>query len=207
MPRIIEEDTPRWVRWTLLGVALVVLTIVGAFVWLLDPFSSHEAALPASPASTATSAATSSSTCGLPDGDQAVPTKAPQASWDQVGNLLLPSSPALGPGHANGTARTCFAHSPAGAVMAALNASASDASKPNPSGLQFAGFQIIDSTSDRVTLELAYRLTQGSHAGALLSTNGVMAWRSGDWKLVGGADSMTALADLAGFVSFGPGGA
>lgn len=42
-------------------------------------------------------------------------------SWEPVGAVSLPSSKVLGPTKVNGPVRSCFNHSPGGAVMAAAN--------------------------------------------------------------------------------------
>jgi hypothetical protein len=61
--------------------------------------------------------------CGLPWGDQNKRVyETPDVDWEYEGLLGYPTSPTLGPASADGLVRTCFAHSPLGAVMMASNA-------------------------------------------------------------------------------------
>jgi len=77
-----------------------------------------QAAAPAAPAARATG---SDSVCGLPAGDQTVPTTAPAAKWELVGTTAAPTAPTtIGPGSKTGL-RSCFAHSPTGALYALVN--------------------------------------------------------------------------------------
>ncbi|TDO56628.1 hypothetical protein EV651_11215 [Kribbella sp. VKM Ac-2571] len=61
--------------------------------------------------------------CGLPDGDQTMPTKAPAVdSWEVSRRVVVPRSSAYGPARIDADGfRRCFAHSPTGAVFAAYN--------------------------------------------------------------------------------------
>ncbi|WP_432943644.1 hypothetical protein ACQPXM_00725 [Kribbella sp. CA-253562] len=80
------------------------------------------------PATAATSADTSSpeqsSGCGLPAGDQNVPTTAPTADgWEVNHRVVVPRSTTHGPAKTDPDGfRRCFAHSPTGALFAAYNA-------------------------------------------------------------------------------------
>lgn len=60
------------------------------------------------------------SVCGLPAGDQEVPATPPDAHWKVIGELAAPSG-AAGPGSTSGGLRSCYAHSPTGALFAATN--------------------------------------------------------------------------------------
>ncbi|MEU4192609.1 hypothetical protein AB0E69_11955 [Kribbella sp. NPDC026611] len=62
--------------------------------------------------------------CGLPGGDQAVPTKAPVVDgWDVSRRVVVPRSATYGPTRTDSDGfRRCFAHSPTGAVYAAYSA-------------------------------------------------------------------------------------
>lgn len=61
----------------------------------------------------------SSSVCGLPDGDQEVPTIGPEAEWTAVDDLLMPSTEQYGPGEESDDIHSCFARNPTGALLAA----------------------------------------------------------------------------------------
>ena len=78
---------------------------------------------PASPASVAQEPgpAAGTSTCGLPEGSPAIPRQAPQGiTWELLDGTAVPSAPrTFGPGRVTDGLRTCYAHSPTGAVLAA----------------------------------------------------------------------------------------
>ena len=59
----------------------------------------------------------------LPAGSQTVPASGPpQAQWGTVGSMQVPQNPAVyGPQRSDGPWETCFAHDPAGALLAAMN--------------------------------------------------------------------------------------
>lgn len=57
--------------------------------------------------------------CPRVAGDQRVPLQAPPAHWDRIGDQRVPSSTLAGPARRAGHIRTCYAHSPTGAVFAA----------------------------------------------------------------------------------------
>jgi len=60
--------------------------------------------------------------CSLPPGSQAIPQVAPQTTWQLVGSMAAPSAPAtIGPQRTVDGFRVCFAHSPLGALFAAVN--------------------------------------------------------------------------------------
>ncbi|HUC20076.1 MAG TPA: hypothetical protein VMR98_01110 [Candidatus Polarisedimenticolaceae bacterium] len=65
------------------------------------------------------------SKCGLPPGDQTIPTKPPKAKWELVGKLAAPAAPdTIGPKVVQDDLPSCFAHSPTGALFAAVNINA-----------------------------------------------------------------------------------
>lgn len=62
------------------------------------------------------------SSCGLSDADQSIPTTAaPDTNWQLVGTIAAPTSESAGPGLNSDGLRSCFAHSPEGALFAAAN--------------------------------------------------------------------------------------
>lgn len=64
----------------------------------------------------------SGSVCGLPDGDQTVPTTTPaDTSWQLIGTMAAPVAPQLGPGRISAGLPFCYARSPMGALYAAAN--------------------------------------------------------------------------------------
>ncbi len=63
------------------------------------------------------------SICGLPAGDQSVPNAAPtNTTWTLIGTAAAPQAPqTIGPKTVAHSVHTCFAHSPLGALYAAVN--------------------------------------------------------------------------------------
>jgi hypothetical protein len=64
----------------------------------------------------------SDSVCGLPAGDQSVPTTTPpDTSWQLIGTTAAPTDPHLGPGRFGAGLPFCYSRSPMGALHAAAN--------------------------------------------------------------------------------------
>lgn len=148
-------------------------------------------------------------------------------TWTPYLTAALPSSPTLGPAKTTGDDRSCYAHSPAGAVMAAVNLSllenatdgqqiiakhwtagagrdqaqsdmASSSHQPgNITGYNFAGC-----TATRCNVGLA--ATQGGQYIAIVVP---MLWQNGDWYVDGSvvpADSAVTTTMPSGFTQWGP---
>src|SRR4051794_35844273 len=76
------------------------------------------------------------SVCGLPAGNQHVPAVGPQTRWELVGTIAAPTDPnTIGPGIQEVKRRLCFAHSPTGALFAAVNFMAVAGGSPNNTAL------------------------------------------------------------------------
>ncbi|GAB3583042.1 hypothetical protein [Calidifontibacter terrae] len=123
--------------------AVVVLAVLAGLVAVLlnrhhdstgqtAPSSSAASSAASSDASTATSSTTGATApvgdswpdagCNGSSGSSGAPQQALLAvTWQPVGTVSLPSSKDLGPTTVNGPVRSCFQHSPAGAVVAAAN--------------------------------------------------------------------------------------
>jgi len=173
----------------------------------------------------------SSSSCGLPDGDQSIPTSAPSAAWELSGKVAAPRNAAYGPGHFASAPRTCFAHNPTGAVFAAINYYAdttnpdvdvkqlvaarifTDANSDKASGgaeeatptYQVTGFRVEDATRDRVSVAVVVRSPEGPTAGDQAAITFTLGWQRGDWRLVvppTGQPPTTAIATLSGYVAW-----
>lgn len=163
------------------------------------------------PSASASSSAkpASSSACGLPDGPQTQPTKAPAATWRFTPSAnAYPVNPTYGPGKTlPGGLPTCYAHNPTGALFAAATAlpdmlnpkvtPAELAQRMVPSGpgvvkilqrrntsggFELAGYQIVDATKNRATVSLVVKATTGKAAGQPMTTNVVVVWKNGDWR-------------------------
>ena len=169
--------------------------------------------------------------CGLPAGSQAKPATTPtDTKWELIGKIAAPTSPKqYGPGKtaANGL-RSCFAHSPTGALYAGANMivlgssgrpdllaqhlvaegperdkmlSEAPTSAPATAPFQIAGFKVVDYTGDRAVVE--YGLTAAN--GSVGSVPVAMQWQGGDWKWVLPASGMgeaRQLSDLSGFINW-----
>jgi len=106
---------------------LVVIVLLGLYVVVWgrspeDPTPRQAAPPAAAPASTTPPAA---GECSQPAGSQTVPVAPPAgAQWELVGFLAAPSAPdTAGPGQVDAATglRSCFAHTPEGALYAAVN--------------------------------------------------------------------------------------
>jgi hypothetical protein len=151
------------------------------------------------------------SACGLPDGEQAIPLKAPAADgWDVSRRVVVPRSAAYGPAKVDPDGfRRCFAHSPAGAVYAAYSAVAAIADQhqtiatipklmlPGPDAealLREVRKQTPDGSS-APTQVAGYRVLDASGdratvvlampvESAYMSATFTLVWHDGDWRLV-----------------------
>lgn len=207
---VFEEDTPRWVRLVIVAAIATVVALVLAVV-LVVAMLQGDVDVPRAerdePA--ASSGGASSSVCGLEDGDQSMPTAAPDAEWDLIHGFAVPRSAMYGPGviSDDGTERSCFARSPLGAVFFLLNLPASV--DMDQSGGENVGFRVLAYTGDTATVEYAGRLTEGPYSGTLGAAAFELEWADGDWRLADGWEDVepVALASLTGYVEFSAGGA
>lgn len=183
-----------------LGLILSVLGIVG---------DRHEPPPAAAAPTAARDAEQQPSVCGLPDVElSGTVTEAPVAQWSLVGTIAAPTVEGQGPGLIEDDGfRSCFAHTPTGAVVAAANLAAlgsyppvrsrfneqalapgpgRDAvlAKPTTQGasdgprLQLVGFQLLRYTGQQADVDLALRTSTGSLLGATV----YLTWAEGDWK-------------------------
>jgi hypothetical protein len=232
-PTVNEDQNPLTKpKFIISAVVVAVIAALAIILALIPRSGGTPAAGPAPAASTSTgqpSPASEASVCGLPSGDQAKPAAAPaDTKWELVGKIAAPTSPEqFGPGRtaANGL-RSCFAHSPTGALYAAANVTAlssagkarlvfEDLAVPSPernallaqpdtaptSGTtaQIAGYQVRSYDSDRAVIVIA---AKGDN-GALVSVPVPLQWYGGDWKVVVPATGSTGggqLSDLSGFI-------
>lgn len=210
-----SESSPWASPWTVLaGVFLLILIAAGVVIVAIHPGGSSKPAPQKQVVATATSpAGTNSSTkkasatgCSLPAGSQAVPSVSPPAgtSWETVGAMSVPQAPkTLGPQRTSGVWNTCFAHSPSGALLAALNFYAEGSAEPSgkvyaklavnvPAAalktradeatgvgkLQIAGYKYDAYTSHEARISV---VVQGPH-GALEAVVTPMVWTGSDWR-------------------------
>jgi hypothetical protein len=126
-PAPTDEKTP-WAQPGFVGAAVVVavLVVLGLILAVIggnEGSPATDAAKPAPPSASAPSRNPADSACGLPAGSQTVPSNTPRATkWELVGQIATPTaSRTIGPGSVDGGLRSCFAHSPKGALYAAVN--------------------------------------------------------------------------------------
>ncbi len=237
MPSTSEDDAPKnpLTQPAFLGAGVIVALII--VLGLVLAFSSSDqgpkaastAPRQTAPTTTTDAKTASDSVCGLPPGDQEVPTKAPTGTrWELVGKMIAPTAPAAqGPGRGVGGIRTCFQHSPAGALYAAVNFWATltaqteaetyqELAVKSPErdraiaaatddklvGLQVAGFAFSAYEPDRASVRLAFRMEDGR----LVSADTPLIWNDGDWRykipLDQGAGSVAQLASLDTFIAW-----
>jgi len=161
-------------------------------------------------ASTTGQPAAGADSCSLPDGDQAMPTRAPSADgWEVSHRVVVPRSSTYGPGKTDPDGfRRCFAHSPTGAVYAVYNAIAAIADQrqaiPTVRKLMLPGADTEalirelahdDPSGGSDATQLAgYRLLDAGHDRAIvmlaipvesayMSATLTLVWHDGDWRL------------------------
>ena len=126
------ESNPFTKPGFIIAAALVVALIAAAVVIFLLPKGQEHR--PAGPGLTADPAprpqpapapadAAGKSVCGLPSSTETALGAAPKSKWELVGKMAAPTDPkTFGPGMTDGDGfRSCFAHSPTGALYAAVN--------------------------------------------------------------------------------------
>ncbi|MBS0592021.1 MAG: hypothetical protein JSR84_00980 [Proteobacteria bacterium] len=202
--------------WVIAAGLVLVLAAAAVVLLATGDGGGHDETSSSGPATTSTTTSTgdpAASVCGLPAGDQRVPVTPPAAHWVLIGQLAAPSGQA-GPGRTSGGVRSCYAHSPTGALFAATNflaaALATNSEKeelallplfadtaaleeakaqpyercPSASRHQLAGFRIPARTEDEVTVELALLLSESDGRTGLRALTLPMRWEDGDWKFV-----------------------
>jgi hypothetical protein len=152
----------------------------------------------------------SANTCGLPDGDQAIPTKPPSVDgWDVSRRVVVPRATTYGPAKTDPDGfRRCFAHSPTGAVFAAYNAVAALADQrqaiptvqklmlpgPNTQALIRELRKDEPSTDSTATQLAGYRVLDANEdratvmlavpvESAYMSITLTLIWHDKDWRL------------------------
>jgi len=201
-------------RVTPIPLALAVALVVAALALALAPrHGGKNSANPAgTPAANSQTGKGSDSACGLPAGDQTVPTSPPVSTkWELVGKTAAPTAPATyGPGNKTGV-RSCFAHSPTGALYAAANyiavsqspdthaaaarqlmaagagrdkAIAKASSATDFPVAQVLGFNFLSYDATHAVIDVAVRGAATDASPLLIHIPMTMRWEGGDWKLV-----------------------
>ena len=231
------ESNPFTKPGFIIAAALVVaLLAAGIVIFLLPKGQSDAQPAPptpgtgSTPAASPSASAAGSSVCGLPTSTETSLGAAPETKWELVGTMAAPLDPQIGPGKTDAQGiRSCFAHTPKGALYAAVNlwALGSDPSKERaiaeqlaakgpgreagmkapqtqaPASavkIQIAGFN-VSYTANQAVVDLAFKADNG----ALASVRTTLLWQDGDWKGVvadNGAplEEPRQVRDLSGFI-------
>ncbi|QAY64973.1 hypothetical protein ET495_17270 (plasmid) [Xylanimonas allomyrinae] len=135
MTQHLDEPNPFTQRKFIVAAVLVAAVAVMAAVLLLTTRNSDRpepAANDTSPATSpsttveptpkrSTASAEGASACGPPAGDQSIPTAPPEATWQLVGTMAIPTRDDIGPGTTSSEGiHSCYAHSPTGAIFAGV---------------------------------------------------------------------------------------
>lgn len=227
----------------------VVVLIVAALVLILVHPATRSTATGAvtttvlPPASGSTSAGSPASSASVPSSSTArgcspdpswvgqVPQSAPAVTWVPVAGLSAPVSPRLGPARVSGPSgvlRECYAHSPSGAVVAAINITVAGsvttvgnivvqrqwtpgpgkqealAQQAQAGTFTIAGFQLQGCTPAQCLVSVA-----ASSGGKYAAAQVPLVWSGGDWKVDGtvtGISSGIPLTNLTGYVLMSPAG-
>jgi len=189
----------------------------------------------AAPSAEPTAVAGGASVCGL-GGEKlsGTVTTTPQTEWQYQGTTAYPTSSTVGPADADPSGfRTCFQHSPEGALFMAANAivQGSDpatatawadyaladgqyhdtlaaqlgASSGAQGRISIEGFRILNYDGETARIDLAVATSSGAQA---VKVSGVyeLIWQGGDWKIssdVAEPLNIAAIPDTSGYTTWG----
>jgi len=230
-----DGDLTVWTqpRFVVSAIVVAIIVVLGVVLTVAGGRGDSTAATPAAQTPPAVAPAAAPGGCDLPAGDQAVPDDTPRDTrWELVGKMIAPTAPkTYGPAVVDDGFRTCFAHSPMGALYAAANFWATATLKSPPDvyrrlaarsaaqqqaikasvgqepglgstgGLQIAGFSFSSYSSSRAIIRLAFRARNGRLA-EIIST---MLWTGKDWRYEIPLDQQpptSALSDLSNFIGW-----
>ncbi|QOT19807.1 hypothetical protein [Paenarthrobacter sp. YJN-5] len=235
-PTVNEDQNPLTKpKFIIAAVVVAIIIALGVILALIPKGSGSPTADPSTTAANTPSAQPSdtsaASICGLPAGNQAKPATTPtDTKWELIGKIAAPTAPKqYGPGKtaADGL-RSCFAHSPTGALYAGANLiilgssgrpnilaqhlvvdgpqrdkmlAAPETSAPTTAPFQLVGYKILDYTGDRAVVEYGIKTANGSVGSVPVA----MQWQDGDWKWVlpaTGQPETRQLTDLSGFIDW-----
>ena len=199
----------------IISAALVLALIAAvAVIFFLPQDGSTAQPDPAAPAAPATSAdPAGKSICGLPSSTETALGAAPDSTWELVGKMAAPTDPTtIGPGTTDEDGfRSCFAHTPTGALYAAANIVALGSS-PDQDEFKLADQLLVPGTGRDTAMKNAQTRTTATGSGetaqirgfllksyspaeadvdlAVELPNGALAhsvlslrWLDGDWKV------------------------
>jgi len=228
--------------WWYVSAALMIVVVLGLIAILVLPGGSEDdgtaapepteqppapLSSPASPQSESTSTGTGWNDlgCNGTKGNGEEPFTAPEATWEPVGTMVAPVSETYGPKRVDGAIRSCYQHSPTGAIFAGFNLmiaihSASDgersgvidsamtagAFKNETMGAELGdpGWRLVAYDIEACNAErcnVAFIIEAGASLGRLYLP---MVWSQGDWRIDGTRDGGGGPVESipAGYVSW-----
>jgi hypothetical protein len=224
------ESNPFTKPGFIIAAALVLALIAAAVViFLLPKGQGHAQPAPAPPANSGSAEASpgvssvaDQSVCGLPGSSETTLGSAPKSKWELVGRMAAPTDPeTVGPGVTDESGfRSCFAHSPTGALYAAMNVAAlgstgspelvaklADRLLVPGTGRDAAMQEVsanVSSAGNNTTVQVrgfmikSYTPSEAdidlafeTNNGALAHSTLAMRWIDGDWKVKPADDGVT----------------
>ncbi|WP_211880073.1 hypothetical protein [Pseudarthrobacter albicanus] len=207
---------PGFIISAALVIALLAAVVVIFFLPKTDgtaqpgPVPSHGSA---SAAPTTSADAAGKSVCGLPSTPDTALGSAPKSTWTLIGKMAAPTDPkTFGPGVTDGDGfRSCFAHSPTGALYAAANIVALGSAKSQPLNAKLTDRLLVHGPGRDIAMKDAATMAPSTGAdttvqirgfvvksyisaeadvdlafetknGALVHTVLPLRWIDGDWK-------------------------
>ena len=214
---------PRRDPWLVLSAVVVGLVVLLAVFLVVRPKSGGHSSTSAGPAGSGPASVAASASAGSvdlggtgwapSDHDSSVPESAPtDVTWQIVNTVALPVSRSAGPLITNGVIGRCYAHTPRGAVMAALNLTyrvaieAPQTTVLDQQAVPSTGEQTLRANLQTVTQSFqpgdaaqiagfrvvsytpdttVIALVNGrQNASTLKESDVTVQWNGGDWKLV-----------------------
>jgi len=231
-----DGDLTVWTqpRFVVSAIVVAIIVVLGVVLTVAGGRGDSTAATPAAQTPPAVAPAPAPGGCDLPAGDQAVPDDTPRDTrWELVGKMIAPTAPkTYGPAVVDDGFRTCFAHSPMGALYATVNFWATGTAKPavevlrklaapssarengikaslgddQPSLGQSSGLQVAGfSFASYDQSRAGVKLAFRLQNGRLVQLDTTMLWTRGDWRYEVPLDQRpptSPLNDLTAFIAW-----
>ncbi|WP_139346848.1 hypothetical protein [Sinomonas mesophila] len=232
----LDRQSSPWTRpWFIASAAVVAVLVALGVLYAVLPAPGAEPAPATSPSASSTNTAQGDqdSACGLPTGDQRYPSVGLPTKWELLGRVAVPTDPkGIGPGRVDGNLRTCYQHSPTGALYAAANlvglgfrpegpklihkelmaesperdrlmASPPAETPENPSlTMQIGGFKVASYSGDTAKITIGVKGTKAPSTVFYGSLSLALRWEDGDWKVM--PEGATTMTQLQDLSDFVP---